>query len=61
LILQNSSESCIIDSIPVTEVKVLVHGLLQFGLGDLLGVLRKLFVIKIFGDILWEINKVFRR
>jgi len=55
LVPQSSSESGIVDSIPVAEVKVLVDSLVELASGKLLGVLGQLFVVKLFGKILGKI------
>jgi len=61
LVFKSSSESGIVDSIPVAEVKVLVDGLVELALGKLFSVLSQLFFVKFFGKILGRIDKVLLR
>lgn len=58
LVSQGGGESGIVDSVPITEVEILVDGLVELALCKLLSILGQLFVIKIFGKILRETDGI---
>lgn len=58
LVFHGGSKSGVVDSIPITEVEILINGLVELAFSELLGILSQFFVVEVFWKILRETDRV---
>lgn len=58
LVFHSGSKSGVVDSIPITEVEILINGLFELAFSELLGILSQFFVVEVFWKILRETDRV---